>query len=441
MVNPFTGQKTLYCVKRPGWGTLNTPSSGNIGTAITVWTGSGAGTSVISAFGGTNSTIYNGTTSLGTITGKATAITETIISTTPTLVISSTDNTGWYYDTGAGLTQISDAQFPGNNSLTLAGTFAHMDGYAFIMDTDGGLWNSDLNSVTSWTSTGMLSVNSYPDKGVGCVRWRDKIMAFGSESTQFFINGNNPTGSPLTRVESMTFRIGCVNADAIVQIDDVVYWAGSGPRGDMRIYAFNGQVRHVSTHEIDAALVLAGSVNISLTATAFYGRTFLIVNASSVTYVYCVEENAWHEWNSTTRLWYKCAGQARSNQAAYAISDESTSGKVFTINPSSLTYQDNGSAFTARVQTSLIGEPNVRTFWEEIEIMGDTQSSSSTLTISYSDDDYGSYTVLGTVDLSSTRPRITRCGAAYRRSWVLTHSANTPFRIEALAGRRSLGRT
>lgn len=440
--NPYTGEVSLYCMKRPGFAALNTPASGSIGTAILVWTGQGAGTSVISAFGGTNSTIYNSTTSLGAITGKATRITETFVGTTATLVISSTDNTGWYYDTGVAIaTQITDGDFPGNAGLTLAGTFAHMDGYAFILDTAGKLWNSDLNSVTSWTATSFISANSYPDRGVGAVRQRDKIMVLGTESTQFFYNAGNPTGSPLSRVEPMTLRVGCVSADAITQAEDAVYWCGSSPQGGISVYQYSAGLRTISTPEIDAILILAGAANLSMTSAKFYGRNFVIVNASSVTFVYCVEENAWHEWNTAvgTRLWYKCAGvSSGSTQVIYGISNIATTGKVYTINPSSMVFQDDGNAYTMRIQTSKLGGIK-RTFWEEVDLIADQQSASSTTTISCSDDDYQNYTVLGTVDLQDSRPRLIRCGSAYRRAWVITNSANTPVRIEALAGRNSVG--
>lgn len=436
--NPFTLGRTVYLVKRPGFAAANTPAAGSIGTAILVWTG--ASSKVMSAFGPTNSTVYDGTTSKGAITGKATAITETVISGNATIVVSSSDNTGWYYDNGATvavLTKIVSANFPGNNSLTLAGTFAHMDGYAFIMDTTGSVWNSDINSILNWTATSSIPANSYPDAGIGCVRHKTYIMAMGTESVQFFRNvGVGSTGSPLQRVEELTLKVGCVGADAIAQAGETTYWCGSSPQGGLAIHSYGAGYKPISTPEINAILVLAGAANISLTSLKFYGRTFVVVNASSVTFVYCVEENAWHEWNSTVRLWYKCAGvSSGSTQVVYAISNISTSGKVYTINPASLTFQDDSMAFTARIQLSKLGDGDRRTSWNEICIIGDQAPSASPLTISYSDDDYQTYTVLGTVDLSLPRPRILKCGNAIRRAWVLTHSANLAMRLEAITGR------
>ena len=440
VVNPYTGKTTLYLVKRPGFASSLTPSAGNIGNDVMIWTGNAS--KIISAFGATNSTVYDSTTSLGAITGKATGLSETFVgSNLATVVTPSTDNTAWYYDTGVGvMTKIADADFPGNAGKTLAGTFAHMDGYPFIMDTTGAVHNGDLNSITAWTAGASISANSYPDIGVGCIRNRDKIMAFGTESVQFFHNVGYSSGSPLQRIEPMTLKVGCVAAAAVTFISDTVFWAGSSPQGGLAIYKYSNNLERVSTPEIDALLILAGTGNISLSATKFYGRSFVIITASTVIFVYCVEENSWHEWNSSVPLWTRCAGvSAGSTQVTYAVSKSSTSGKVFTINPASLTFQDNGEAYTATVQTSLVGEGNRRTFWEEVEVIGDRQTSASDLTIAVSDDDYQNSTVLGTVDLSAARPRLTRCGSAYRRSWILSHSANTAMRIESLAGRKTVG--
>jgi hypothetical protein len=442
VTNRFTGQTKIYCVKRPGFAALNTPRSGHIGTALLVWTGQGAGTKVMSAFGNTDSNIYDSTTSVGAITGKATAITETTISDVATLAITSTDNTGWYYTVALGVvTKITDADFPGNAGLTLSGTFAHMDGYAFVMDSTGYIWNSDVNSITSWNPINKIAANSYPDRGVAVVRNRSYIMAFGTESTQFFRNNGNPSGSPLIRIEESTLRQGCVSGDAITTIGNTTFWAGSSPQGGLRVSSFgDGGYKRVSTPAIEGILILAGAANISLTSIELNGRSFVVVNASSVTFVYGVDEDAWHEWNSTTRLWYKCAGvSSGSNQVFYSVSNTSTSGKVYTINPSDLTYQDDGMAYTARIQTSKMGDSRHRTFWHSIELVGDQETSSSTTTIQYTDDDYQTYNTLGTVDLMDERPRITRCGAAVRRAWVITNAANTPMRLEAMAGSRSQG--
>lgn len=435
------GKSRIYTVKRPGFGTQSTPAAGEKGYAILVWTGAGTGTDVISAFGATNSTVYNGAASLGAITGRATSIAETFVSTTPTLLVPSTDNTGWYYDTGVGvMTRITDGDFPGNAGKTLAGGFVTMDGFAAIMTTDAGLYASDLNAVTPWTANSFDSANAYPDKGVAAVRHKNFIMAFGTESLQFFYNAGL-TPFPFAKAVAMTIKVGAVSADAIGEISDTKFWVGSTPQGGMSVFQYDGSISRISTPEVDAILILAGASNISVTTIRFYGLSFVLVKAGPTTVCYCIEEKFWFEWNSTTPLWYKCAAVSMGGTMVnYAVSNASTSGKVYLQNHASLVFTDDGTTYTARGQLAPWDAGTERTkTCSDLEIIGDRETSSSPLTIAYSDDDYQTYTVHGTVDLSDARPRTTRLGQFRRRAWALSHSANTPMRIEALAGNVEIG--
>lgn len=435
-----SNKKRVYTVKRPGFGTQNTPASGKKGYAILVWTGSGSGTSVVSAFH-SPSTIYVDSTSVGAITGKATGITETVIGTLPTLAVTSNDNSAWYYDTSVGvMTQITSVNFPGIAGKTITGTFAHLDGFACIATTDGGLYAGDLNSLTAWTANSFDSANAFPDQGIAAVRFKNFIMYFGTESVQFFYNAGL-TPFPLAKAIAMTLKVGAISADAIATLSDNVFWAGSTPQGGLSIFQFNGVVSRISSPEVDAIIILAGPANISLTTIRFYGRSFVLVTAGATTKAYCIEEKFWYDWNSTTPLWYKVVGLSLGNTMVnYAVSNVATTGKVYVMNHASLVFTDDGTTYTARIQTPKDDyETNASKFFSYLDIVGDVETSSSPLTISASDDDYATYQVLGTVDLSSQQRRISRLGSARRRSWIFTHSANTPLRLERAEGQMKVG--
>jgi hypothetical protein len=440
ILDQTTGKKRLCVVKRPGFTTQNTPASGEKGQALLVWTGQGAGDKVISAFGATNSTVYDGTSSLGAITGRCTGITETSINGTATLTITSTDNTGWYVSDGGTATEITDGDWPGDTE-TLAGTFAHMDGFPFIMTTRGRLWAGDINSITAWTANNFTATNAYPDKGIGCVRWKNFIMAFGVESLEFYYNaGLSPF--PLARAHAMTQKVGAVSADAISRIADTIFWCGTTPEGGMSIFQWDGTISRLSAPEVEAIMILAGASNISLSTIRFYGRSFLLVRAGPTTLAYCIEEKMWHEWSSTTPLWYKCASvMLGGTMVNYAVSNVATSGKVYLMNHASLSFTDDGTTFTARVQSPPEdGGTNATKFYHDLDIVADVEGSTSNLTVAYSDDDYASYETWGTVDLAGTRPlRLTGGGSARRRGWALTHSADTPMRIHRAEGRLTVG--
>ena len=431
----------IYEMKRPGLAALNTPAAGSIGTAILVWTGGVGGTAVITAFGPTNSTVYSGTSSLGAITGKSRSIAETFVGTVATLITPSTDSTAWYYDTGVGvMTKIASANYPGNAAFTTAGDFAVIDGFTCQMTTDSKLWASDLNSVTAWTANNFDTANVYPDKGIGCVRFKNFIMAFGAESIEFWHNAGL-TPFPLQRIKSMTQKIGSVSSDAIATLSDNVFFAGSTDKGGISIFQYDGSTQRISKPEHDFQLAIAGPTNISITTARFYGRSFVLVKASATTYVYCLEEKKWHEWAGIVPLWYKSAGLSSGTQIlSYFVSNISTSGKVFVINPASLVFLDNGSPWTASFQTSTIEADGHTMFFEFMRFICDTEATTSTLTISASDDDYSSWQIVGTVDLSiAGDKRIDRLGASKQRAWKFSHSAATPFRIEKIVGEMSVG--
>ena len=439
VTDPSGGRKRIYMVKRPGFATSMTPSAGNQGYSILIWTGNS--NKIISAFGATNSTVYDSTTSLGAITGRSTGIVETFVGTTATLLVSSNDSTAWYYDTGVGvMTKIVDVDFPGNAGFTTTGTFVPLDGFNFIATTDGKLWGSDLNSGSAWTSNSFDTANSSPDPGVAAVPFKNFVMYLGTETCQFFYNAGL-TPFPLAKAVAMTIKVGAVSADAVAYISDNVFWCGSTPQGGLSIFQYTGTVSRISNPEVDAILILAGASNISLTTIRFYGRSFVLVRSGPTTFCYCIEERFWYEWNSTTPLWYKVAGISQGGTMVnYAVSNVATGGKVYVMNHASLVFTDDTMTYTARIQTPKEDfGTNATKYFSYLDIVGDVETSASTLTISASDDDYQTYQVLGTVDLSSQHRRLTRLGSARRRALVFTHSANTPMRLERGEGQMKVG--
>lgn len=435
--NPLNNKTSYRLVKRPGFQAHQTPQAGSIGNAIMIWSGQGSGDKIISAFGATNSSIYDGTTQLVTnaadttkITGKATGITETTVSGTATLLVSSSDSTAWWYQSAGTVTKVTDADFP--SSIT--GTFAHMDGYAFIATPSGRLYNSDINSVTSWQSNSYISFSSYPDLGVAAVRWKDFIIGFGSQSVEFFRNAGNPAGSPLARVSSMAARIGLINANSYARIDDVLFWVGTGASGSLAVYALADGITRISTPEIEAQLLLVGTTNLYMTTMKFNGRSFVVIGTSARTFAFCIESKFWHEWASDSVYWSRCTGiTTGSTLPTYAISTVSTSGKTYVLNPASFAYTDDGFTYSAYVRTSLIDfDTNKHKNWLALRLINGQNVEASTVNVSWSDDDYQSYSAGRTLNLSDSYPQIRRLGRSRRRSFVFEHTDDSPMVINGI---------
>lgn len=439
-----------YFIKRPGWAIFSTYATGKeADSAGIVWTGKSPGDNIIvGAHTGGNSTIYKvdntaTATSLGAITGTASHISETVVGGNATVVVVSSDNTLWYYDAGATvavMTKVADADYPGNAGLTIVGGMVHMDGYAFVMDSTGRIWNSDVNSITAWTSTSFIDCSAYPDLGSGVRRVKNQILGFGPESMQAFYNFGNATGSPLSRIDTSTARVGLGNSLAITAISDSLFFVGQIPSGGPSFFKYDGALSRIGTPVIDNYLRANGLTAarlIGVTSLRFFGRSFVIIliGVSNSTYLnhlaYCVEEKEWFEISYSSGIGQIISTRSDNNQLSFFPSGSSLN--YFT--PTATVYTDGGQAFTATMQTGFddFGTSN-RKFYNELSVVADIAASTSTLTIAVCDDDSANYTTIGTVDLSSNFP-LMRCGASNpskgnKRSWRATHSANLQFRIE-----------
>lgn len=443
ITNNFTESTKFYVYKRPGFVVHNTPAAGNIGTAIKLWSGQGNGDKIITAYGDTNSTIYDGTSSLGAIVGTARDITETIIGTTATLVIPSSNSRAYYYPDGGALTEITDVDYPFNAGLTTVGTFVHLDGYAFIMTSDGNIWNSDLNSVANWTSTSFIATNMYPDKGVGLARYKDTIVAFGKETIEFFRDVGNDLGSPLQKINEAFIKLGAIDDNAICQFEDSVAFVASSDISSISVFVLDGfKPIRVSDNVIDSLLANRGSATIRLTAAKVYGKTLLFLVVGPSTFVYSLEDKMWHEWAGVDIKWHKFAANTSATPITYSISSTNTDGAVYAINPVAPVFDDDGDAYTMSITTSKIDlDTERRKFLHRVTVVGDTSLSSTNLSISWSDDDYMSFSTPRDVDLNSGRKYISNCGSFRRRAFRLTNSDPVGVRLEALEMEITQGQT
>lgn len=424
--------RRLYITIRPGFPANSTPRTGHIGNAIKVWTGQGTGTKIMSCFGNTNFKLFDATTDKGDGTGKATGITETKISDTATLFITSTDNKGWTYQDGGSLTNINDADFPGNAGRTITGTFAHLGGYPFIMDTGARIYNGDLNSASAWTSASYVTANAVPDVGVGCIRLLDRIIGFCKMHFEVFVNAGNPSGSPLSQESSYSY--GLANADAISVLKDTAFFVGADNSGTLGLYAFQvgREPIKLTTPEIDAALAIAGPANISTTIVGFYGRRFVVVCASSSTFLYCIGEGTEHEWTGNQLWWKSDSVVSGSSIVNYTISNDVTTGKVYILNPANVVYADDGVDISGTIQTAKLDFATAkRKFYHAIRLIGDQTSAAANVRLYWSDNDYQTTSSARTLDVSQKRAQATRCGSSYRRSFLIALPASA-WRAEAL---------
>jgi len=212
--NPVTGKATVYVEKRPGWKVDSIVEGGSISTGIIK---TDFLSQSISAFGATNSTIYDGQVDVGTITGRALYFSETVISGTGYVLIKSSDGTGWYY--------ADDAK----------------DQTAYTGDTHNG--TAIIDNIPS--TTGMYIGQAITGTGIGASA---RILTVDS-GTQVTLNVNSTvddtgvalTKEPVAKILDSDFVTTGDIVTAFVEMDGYLFY-GSGAN------IYNSDLNSITAH-------------------------------------------------------------------------------------------------------------------------------------------------------------------------------------------------
>ena len=218
-------------------------------------------------------------------------------------IIDVENNQAWYISAAAPeqLFRINDIHFPGiTNNAKLAGGGAELDGFLFVMDTDGIIYNSDLNDVTSWSSLGFIEAQREQDAGVFLTKHHDHVVAIGSNSIEFFYNAGNPVGSPLARRGDISYRTGALDFRNVFTSGERIYFIGSEKIGTPGVYEIAGfQLRRISTDSIDRFIA-----NTRVTAGYRFNLTGGYVGEHYLTFINTLRLDAEGTYTPQYTFWY-----------------------------------------------------------------------------------------------------------------------------------------
>ena len=426
--NEITETKKVWLNKRGGFNAeLTVVGGGGVGRAIFYWAATGKIYSVVGDKLYANSTSIK---TLNTSTGTCWIIEFLSSSGTQSLIVG--DGVDLYtVNTSDTVTEITDGDLP---STQITPQF--FDSYVFIIKSNTpSIYNSEVDAPTAWDPTNFLSAEQYPDNLIALARQVNYLVAFGPYSVEFFYDAANASGSPLARQETVSLKVGLAARDSIAQVDRRIYFVGQAQVGDPSVWMFEGLTpTEVSNEFVRKILKAEGSnlANAKAWCCAHKGHTLYVLNLNARTIVYDCNEKVWVDWSinsggSHAVLPFNYATEGSNNKTLVL---HNTDGKVYELDPD--VHTDDAAAILATVITDRV-DFNTNNFKVQLglALICDKQSS-GTVTVDWSDDDYGTWSSSRSLDLTAPRAYTKAGGVFRRRAYRFQHTANAPFRAETV---------
>lgn len=165
------------------------------------------------------------------------------------------------------------------------------------------------------------------------------------------------------------------------------------------------------------------------------GHMFYVLNlaTSNETWVYDVKAKIWTKWSSGVTYWpiINTVQYTPTGASSLIVGQLASNGALMQISQS--IGQDNGTNFTVEIQTPPLTFGSLaRKYWNRVELIGDKQLTSTPVLISYTDNDYGTYSNPRTFDMVNTRNFGRSWGTGRRRAFKMTYTGANPLRISEL---------
>jgi Phage stabilisation protein len=427
--SPVGDNKKYYVKSRAGLSQSFTTQTGE-GRGIYYWVVGGTGYSM-SAVG--NKVYANGTEvlTLTTSTGKV-GFTEFVNSTGQVFLVLLDGVKGYVFSNSSTYVEITSADFPTPHIPTPV----FLDAYLFVAKAGtADIYNSDLDDPTLWTAGNYISTELYPDIIVSLSKNNNFLYAVGTESIEYFYDAANATGSPLLRQPSAVQQFGTAAIGSVVQTEKEVVLVGETSDGGHTVWLIDGfKESEIGIPAVKSALLAEDGNITSVTAFAIRvsGQKYYVLCLTARTLVYSFDTKMWSEWSSDNGIFLGKWASDGPNGSAYVL-DKAT-GQIYLMNETLFT--DNGLPITCSITTAKMDFDTInRKFMYRFSLIGDVPDDTdddSEVSISWSDDDYKTWSGVRTLKFTGDLPAIFQMGSFRRRAMKIVYSLPHLLRLEQL---------
>lgn len=313
-----------------------------------------------------------------------------------------------------------------------------LDGYLFIAKVNtADIYNSNLNNPLLYTAGDFISAEMVADTLTYIVKLNNYIVVFGNGSIEYFWDAAIASGSPLQRNDTPVKLNGFIGG--VAQIGNKLYFIGEEMSSQPDVFMLEDfKMKSVGNEAIRRHLAsLADTSTIKSGFVSMGGHNFYVMDTGSDTYVFDTETSLWTKWTFQQQTRFPFSFSLNLNTGSSAISGSKglfilqNANTVYRF--SSSLYQDDGTAFTCIAVTDKNAFESYRNkFMGRLIVWANKTSSSSLLSIQYTDDDYQTYSTARTMDLSLKRPVLYQLGEFRERAFKLTFTDNFPLLLQGL---------
>jgi len=299
------------------------------------------------------------------------------------------------------------------------------------MDLNANIWGSGINDPTTWV--GNIYANVIPGAAMALATQASLIVAFKSESVEFFYDAGNALGLPISPVPNTAIQWGCVNGNSVQTIEDRIFWLATSKQTRSFIAVLtNRQPNRISTPGIERLLEsFSGTIwsfSMRDQGHTYYGITSV---GGNLTLVYDISQAQWYVWtdpNGNYWPWYGFAGS--SSDISYCQSSLPTLGNnIYGWDDSYTT--DNGVMNTVDIYTGNYDSGSRRRdVLQRMDFIADQLPGK--LQVRHSQDDFKHFSGWRYVDLNVQRPSLIDCGDFRRRCWNFRWQEPYRLRLEAV---------
>jgi hypothetical protein len=306
-----------------------------------------------------------------------------------------------------------------------------LDGYLFTVKKDtADIYNSDIDDPLAFTSGNFITAEMAPDNLVSVVKMSNYIVALGKNSVEYFYDASGTT-TPLARNETFFKNIGCIGG--IAQLNNKVVFLGKELNGSVDIFlAEDSKVTPLNNVQVKRYLSRMSTYTVSSSAiVTINSNTFYLLTINGTTYCIDTDGKQASLFQYQTLNSFPCDKytEGKSVTKLYNFIYNDSTGELVSFDYN--VWEDNFNPYICRIVTPTQDYGTMQAkFVGRFSFFSDTSPDvAAPVAVSWSDNDYYSWSNPVVVFLNQELPSIRRLGSFRRRAWKFESTSNLPMRL------------